>query len=66
VVKGHDPLLTFTSIDDVAAIVVRAVASEQKWAVAGGLSGTKLKVSELIRLGERVRGKMRYATFPQD
>jgi hypothetical protein len=57
VTKSHDPVLTFTSIDDIAAIVVRAVASEQKWPVIGGLSGMKLTVSELIRLGERVRGK---------
>jgi hypothetical protein len=55
-VEGHDPVYTFTSVKDLAAIVARAVAWEGTWPLVGGVCGGKLRASELVALGERVRG----------
>jgi uncharacterized protein YbjT (DUF2867 family) len=58
-VEGHDPVMTLTSVQDFAAIVAEAVDSpdEIEWPVIGGIRGSWLKFSEIIKIGERVRGK---------
>lgn len=58
VVADHDPIITFTSIRDLAAIVARAVEHDGTWPTSGGISGNKISVSDLVALGEKVRGKL--------
>jgi hypothetical protein len=56
VVEGHDAVLSLTTVQDVAAIVARAVEYEGEWPVVGGFSGNKVTVSKIIEIGEKVRG----------
>ncbi|KAL2015999.1 hypothetical protein VTK56DRAFT_4467 [Thermocarpiscus australiensis] len=57
-VPGHlDHMLTFTTIQDVVAIVVKAVEYEGEWPEVGGINGATISIGELIRLGEKFRGK---------
>lgn len=56
VVDGHDTIMTFTSIQDLAAVVVRAVDVEAEWPVIGGISGNRMSVAEIIKIGEKIRG----------
>ncbi|CAM1506067.1 Fc.00g057080.m01.CDS01 [Cosmosporella sp. VM-42] len=56
VVDGHDALLTLTTIKDVAAVVARAVDYEGEWPVISGICGNKVTVSQILEIGESVRG----------
>ena len=58
VVEGHiDDPLTFTAVQDVAAVVARAVEFEGEWPVVGGISGNKISTREILQLGEKILGK---------
>ena len=52
-----DEEICFTSIADIAGVVARAVEYEGEWPVVGGITGTRIKVSEMIPLIEKIRGK---------
>jgi hypothetical protein len=56
VVEGYDPVMTFTTVQDLAAIVTRAVEYDGEWPENGGISGNRLPVSQIIKIGEKVRG----------
>lgn len=56
VVDGHDAIMTYTTVQDVAAIVTRAVDLDGEWPVFGGISGNRLPTSEILKIGEKVRG----------
>ncbi|KAF2811743.1 NAD(P)-binding protein [Mytilinidion resinicola] len=56
VVEGHDAIMTFTTVQDLAAVVARAVDYDGKWPVIGGISGNRIPVSRILEIGERVRG----------
>ncbi|KAI1470002.1 NAD(P)-binding protein [Daldinia caldariorum] len=56
VVEGHDPIMTFTTIQDMAAVVAQAVEFEGEWPVVGGIRGNSLPVSKIIEIAEQVRG----------
>ncbi|GAB1317911.1 Isoflavone reductase IRL [Madurella fahalii] len=56
VVNGHNPIVTFTTVQDMAAVVARAVDFEGVWPVVGGIRGNHLAVSEIIKIGESIRG----------
>lgn len=56
-----DDEMTFTSINDIANVVVRAVEFEGDWPPVGGISGTRITQGELLRLAEKVRGMFRFA-----
>jgi hypothetical protein len=58
VVEGHDTIMTYTTVHDVAAVVARAVDLDGEWPVIGGISGNKLPISELLKIGEKVRGML--------
>tara|TARA_R110002003_G_scaffold502_6_gene20094 strand:- start:11558 stop:12130 length:573 start_codon:yes stop_codon:yes gene_type:complete len=53
---GDDDYITFTTAQDLANVVAKAVEFEGEWPVEGGITGTKLSVRELIALGEDIRG----------
>lgn len=49
--------ITFTTVQDLAGVVVRAVEYENVWPVVGGIKGSDLSLGDIIRLGEELRGK---------
>ncbi len=51
-----DPVVTATKVKDIAGVVARAVEYEGEWPIVGGVNGTTLRTSELLKIGERVRG----------
>lgn len=54
---GENDRLTFTTVQDVANVVARAVDFEGEWPVVGGIRGADVSIGELIALGEKLRGK---------
>jgi hypothetical protein len=56
VVEGHDAVMTFTTVQDLAAVVVRAVKYDGEWPMIGGISGNRVPVSRILEIGEKVRG----------
>ncbi|KAI1806375.1 NAD(P)-binding protein [Daldinia bambusicola] len=56
VVEGHDPIITFTTVQDLAAVVAQAVEFEGEWPVVGGTRGNSLPVSKIVEIAEQVRG----------
>lgn len=49
--------MTLTTAADLAAIVARAVDYDGKWPVNGGIRGNRVTYSQIIEIGERVRGE---------
>lgn len=60
---GDDDRLSLITVQDLAAVVARAVEYEGTWPVVGGIRGCEVSVSELIRLGEEIRGKCKPFDF---
>ncbi|KAI1651852.1 NAD(P)-binding protein [Daldinia loculata] len=56
VVKGHDSIMTYTTVQDLAAVVAQAVDFEGEWPLIGGIRGNSLPVSKIIEISEQVRG----------
>jgi hypothetical protein len=54
---GDDELITFTTVQDLANVVARAIEFESEWPVIGGMVGTTMSIGELIALGDKVYGK---------
>ncbi|KAG9229055.1 hypothetical protein BJ875DRAFT_475879 [Amylocarpus encephaloides] len=54
--KEQDCHFTFTTVDDLSNVVVRAVEYEGEWPVIGGVQGTTLSMSELLKIGVKARG----------
>ena len=57
-VERQDTVMTWTTVQDVAAIVARAVEYESEWPVVGGISGNTLPMSEVLKIGEKIRGML--------
>ncbi|KAK7423648.1 hypothetical protein QQX98_000838 [Neonectria punicea] len=58
VVEGSlNDYVTYTSVEDIANVVARAVDYEGVWPVVGGISGSRVTNAELLRMGETIRGK---------
>lgn len=55
--KGSNASLSLTRVEDVAQVVVKALAFKGEWPIRGGISGNKVTLEELLKLGARVRGK---------
>jgi len=56
VIDGYDPVMTLTSVRDLAEVVAKAVEYPGDWPQVGGIQGNTLKVSGIIKLGEQIRG----------
>jgi hypothetical protein len=57
VVEGHeDAVMTLTTVQDIAGIVAAAVDLRSGWPETGGIRGNRVTVSEIIKIGEKVRG----------
>lgn len=58
VVEGTlDDEITYTSVNDIANIVTQAIDFEGEWPVVGGMSGDRISIRQLLKIGEEVRGK---------
>ncbi len=56
-VAGHeDAVMTVTSAADVTAMVALAVDYEGEWPEVGGISGNRMTFSQIIEMGEKIRG----------
>lgn len=56
-VQGHETaFVTLTTVTDFAHMMVMAVDFEDEWPTVGGIQGTKVTVTQIIEIGERVRG----------
>jgi hypothetical protein len=60
IVDGHNFIVTFTTVQDLAAVVVGAVDKNGEWPVIGGIRGNRVTVSQIIKIGEKVRGMLLY------
>jgi hypothetical protein len=58
IVDGHDFIMTFTTAQDLAAVVAGAVDFDGEWPVIGGIRGNRIAVSQLLKIGETVRGML--------
>jgi hypothetical protein len=56
VVDGYDAVMTFTTVKDLAAVVFLAVDLAGEWPIIGGIRGNRVPVSEVLKIGEKVRG----------
>jgi hypothetical protein len=56
VLEDSDDTITLTSAQDLAAVVARAVDFEGEWPIVGGINGNKVTVSQILKLGEKIRG----------
>ncbi|KAJ3510642.1 hypothetical protein NM208_g15508 [Fusarium decemcellulare] len=52
-----DAELSLTTADDLGNVVVRAVDYPGEWPEVGGITGTRIKIPDLLALGEKIRGK---------
>ncbi|TAQ86952.1 hypothetical protein B7494_g4724 [Chlorociboria aeruginascens] len=58
VVDGHeDAFMSLTTVQDIAGVVARAVEYDGQWPVIGGIRGNRLTISQIIKNGEKVRGR---------
>ncbi|KAI5212996.1 hypothetical protein AUEXF2481DRAFT_44529 [Aureobasidium subglaciale EXF-2481] len=64
---SDDDRITFTTVQDFAQVVARAVDFEGKWPVISGVSGVELSLKQMLALGEKVRGfQFRVERIPPD
>ena len=56
VVDGHDFFMAFTTAQDLASVIARAVEYEGEWPMIGGIRGNRVQVSQIIAIGEKIRG----------
>lgn len=60
VVEGHeDAVMTLTTVHDIARVVARAVDIDDEWPKVGGIKGNSVTISQILHIGETVRGKSR-------
>jgi hypothetical protein len=48
--------MTYTTVQDLAAVVASAVELADEWPVLAGISGNKVSISQLLTMGEKIRG----------
>ncbi|KAF5584029.1 2'-hydroxyisoflavone reductase [Fusarium subglutinans] len=52
-----DDEITYTSVNDIANIVTKAIDFEGEWPVIGGISGDRISIRQLLKIGEELRGE---------
>lgn len=52
-----DSELVFTTVEDTAEITARAVEYDGEWPEIGGMTGQKMTVAEIVKIGEELRGR---------
>lgn len=57
VLDGYeDVTITLTTAADTAAIIAKAIGSEKEWPEISGIQGNRATISQVIKLGEKIRG----------
>lgn len=57
VIDGHeDVTVTLTTAADTAAVIARAIDSDNEWPEISGIQGNRATLSQVIKLGEKLRG----------
>lgn len=49
-----DDVVVWTTVQDIAGVVARAVEYEGEWPAIGGITGTRLTVREMLQIGEAI------------
>ncbi|OKL62331.1 hypothetical protein UA08_02283 [Talaromyces atroroseus] len=49
--------MTLTTVEDLAAVVSRAVDYEGSWPTTGGIRGNRVTFSQILEIGRRIRGR---------
>jgi len=58
VVEGHEnAIMTLTTVHDIAGVVARAVEVDGEWPKIGGINGNSVTISQILQIGEKVRGR---------
>ncbi|KAL7896311.1 hypothetical protein HDV63DRAFT_173505 [Trichoderma sp. SZMC 28014] len=58
IVDGHeDVTMTLTSAADTAAVIAKAIGSADEWPEISGIQGNRATLSQIIKLGEKIRGR---------
>lgn len=60
--EGNDKI-GLTTVQDLGRIVGAAIDYEGEWPEVGGVRGSQIKISDLIQLGEEIRGKYSFFTL---
>ncbi|KAI1423678.1 hypothetical protein F5Y12DRAFT_756173 [Xylaria sp. FL1777] len=50
-------MMTLTTAADAAAIIALAVSYDGKWPITGGIRGNRVSVSQILEIGNRIRGR---------
>ncbi|KAK1761850.1 NmrA-like family protein [Phialemonium atrogriseum] len=67
VVDGYEnAILTLTAVRDIAGMVARAVEYDGEWPKIGGIRGNRVAISQILEIGERVRGVISGRPFTID
>jgi hypothetical protein len=49
--------MTLTTVQDIAGVVAQAVEVEGEWPKIGGIQGNSVTISQILKIGENVRGR---------
>jgi hypothetical protein len=55
--RAESTIMTLTTVQDLAAVVARAVEHNGEWPKIGGISGNKITVSQILSIGQKIRGQ---------
>ena len=58
VLEGADIVRTFTTVQDVANVAVEAIDYDGEWPEIGGINGSTIAESDLLKLVQSIRGKI--------
>jgi len=57
VVDGHeDAIITLTTVQDIAGVVAGAIEVDGEWPEIGGIRGNRVTISQILEIGEKIRG----------
>jgi hypothetical protein len=57
VLDGHEGVtITLTTAADAATVIAKAIGYDKEWPEISGIQGNRVTFSEIISLGEKVRG----------
>ncbi|KAG4222460.1 hypothetical protein PC116_g29066 [Phytophthora cactorum] len=54
---SQNDVIVWTTVQDIAGVVTRAIEYEGEWPVIGGITGTRATIGELLQLSEAIVGK---------
>lgn len=55
--QADSTFMTFTTVQDLAAVVAKAVDYPAEWPVVGGIRGNRATIAWILDLGHKIRGR---------